>query len=286
MAVRVVALAAAVVIAAAPTVVVGGDDSAGAGAAPATDAAAGPAEDDRSAPGSAGTGDVSPADIPPFTEAPDGGELRVVESGVSVFTDPSDGDRQLTWGVVLENTSDHVAVSTDVRAHAVDDAGERVATGWGWRRVLGPETVVQVAPGARFSLGHTAELTGGEPADLEVEVSGSQWVPADAVGIVFPTLEATAVAVPGGADSTRLDLDVSSSLDEELEARVSAVMRDQSGEVIGGFSRQNSVHGDSQGLMNLDAGTSSRKVLYPFVLPADATFDVSLDPTTIVEDDQ
>jgi hypothetical protein len=102
-----------------------------------------------------------------FTAPPDGGEIRVVESGMSVWSDESSG--LVSYGAIIENTSGTVAHRIPVSLWLLDAEGDRIpgSTGHDW----GGLVVAQLLPGQRLGIGDTNVLSEDEQAaDLEVVI--------------------------------------------------------------------------------------------------------------------
>ena len=214
----------------------------------------------------------------PVAEPSDGGEVRLVDSGFSVYPGPAEpgGTAEFTseavaagasfdvasWGVVVENTSEWVATDVEVRVELVDADGAAVATHrYQWP---GAETIVLLRPGQRFAMGHTdtldwpAERTTGPPARLEVEIGPTRWFPPDARGVEVPVIVAngdstaaelpvvTADEVTTGVEPSEIagqDFVVSfrteSDADRTWPMSATAVFRDAGGRIVGGTSRTN-----------------------------------------------
>lgn len=184
--------------------------------------------------------------LPPYGEPDDGGEVQLVESGFSVYTiedtviSPlsSDEDREwVTYGFVVENTSEMVALHTDIRVTLLDDSGERMAD----RVVPGPagaEKPTVLLPGERFGAGGIIELGETTPTELDVEIGGSQWYPAENAFLEFADVsasEVTAVAHDNVIEpGPEIDLTIESAYGRTVSASGTAVLRDGSGAVIGG----------------------------------------------------
>jgi hypothetical protein len=193
--------------------------------------------------------------------------VRVVDSGYTVFPGPAEPGAAFTpeavaagetfdvvsWGVVVENTSEWIAIHTDVRVRLVDPAGTVVPT-TGAEEWPGQETIVVLRPGERYGMGHTGGLErvvdrppGNVPADLQVELGSSQWLPPDTDRIEPGDLRASDLRVGQGSEADPLAFRVDFTADSTYEARqpiwATAVFRDAAGRIIGGTSRQNDTLG-------------------------------------------
>lgn len=225
-------------------------------------------------------------------EAPDGGEVRVVEQGLSVFPGPAQPGTGYTpeavaagqdhdvvsWGVVVENTSDWVATYTDIAVDLVDPGGAVTL-----RDRPGAETVVVLLPGERYGTGHTGMLTeGGEPADLEVEIGPSEWVTADARGVEFAEITARGIET---SNDERLRFVTAFAMESSYSTSrpvwATAVFRNADGEIIGGTSRANDTYGYDPD-RTAAPGRSSGEITISRTVPTvdDTQSEVYLDPVS------
>jgi hypothetical protein len=123
-------------------------------------------------------------DVPPTTEALSADDvtdaIEVVESGFTVgdaqtcqiVADPCPPEsvtvsHLVTYGVVIENTSDQVLRWIPVTVTFSDRRRERVAPAGGEPQQQG---ITRLAPGERTGIGATWELAAGEAAGIRVEV--------------------------------------------------------------------------------------------------------------------
>jgi hypothetical protein len=165
--------------------------------------------------------------------APDGGQVRVVESGYTVVADLRG---MATFGAVLENTSKDRAVSVTVTARFFDSAGGDVQFG-SYISSLNSEPA-RILPGERVGVGD--QLLGWEtrndsrtPARMELEVMADTW---------WPVARVARVVVSDVRPETESDGDriLSFTVDSGLalsagEQRTVVIVRDRAGKVVGGL---------------------------------------------------
>lgn len=174
-------------------------------------------------------------EVSPLDEQPDGGEVEVVDQGFTTWTHvfgSSTSEELFSYGVVVENTSDHVAVNTTVEVRAVETTDTGGLPGPGEFRIP------ILLPGQQFGVG----ATGGDPPelpDLAVEVDQGEWWPMDHDLVEFPEVSVDEVQVmrmSGQGDSgisleVALDSDYPSPFGEQYRY---AVFRNSEGEIVGG----------------------------------------------------
>jgi hypothetical protein len=117
--------------------------------------------------------ETAPQEIPlPASE--DGGELRIVESGFSPITDVAD-EPLVTWGLVVENTSEQTAAAVDVSMDIVDDTGESLVTEIS--EYAKSREISLIMPGERAGIGDSTYVTGPGVADVTFELHDPLWLP-------------------------------------------------------------------------------------------------------------
>jgi hypothetical protein len=186
-------------------------------------------------------------DLPPHSQAPDGGEIRVVEHGFTAAagTDSGDEIHVVSYGIVVENTSDHVATGTSVRVRMLDEDGRPV----GPRSGIGDaeHTIPVLLPGQRFGLGEPRWVKRSGTVELVVIVGESAgWWPVDHDLVAFPGITTGDVEVDpyyGGALYVRFRIDsayrvrfggLTSSLLYEPARTPYVLFRNSDGEIVGG----------------------------------------------------
>ncbi|CAM3554832.1 hypothetical protein [Stackebrandtia soli] len=184
-----------------------------------------------------------------FTEAADGGSVEIVEYGFTPVKDVA-GDDQISWGVIVENTSaDSVAIATVALAVKGED-GSSLTEGTGWDvDVMTP----LLAPGERVGIGSTSYIDDGEVADAKPTISAERWwlaadqpTAADAVDVSELTSDWVGAGdeVPyWGSDGIGSFVDTDGTLrlrfrvEVEGEAihspRAVAIFRNEDGDIIG-----------------------------------------------------
>lgn len=114
------------------------------------------------------------APSPPYDAPPNGGAVQVLEKG---FSATINGDtKAITYGIVFENSGDHVAFLTDVTIRMIDQSGKPIIDKT--RRT--PDIARQVRvilPGQRTGIGGTSYVDDIDVAALDVEVGKSAWWP-------------------------------------------------------------------------------------------------------------
>ncbi len=166
----------------------------------------------------------------PGSVAPDGGQVRVVESG---YTAIESGFGMATFGAILENTSkDRAAVEVTATARFLDAAGEEV-------RLLGTtqptSAAVTIPPGGRMGVGDQflGDLRGRSAVRMELSVVMTGWWPASRVTGVVAS-EVRHARDDQGSDFFSFAVD--SHLAKPLVGpRIVIIVRDHSNKVIGGL---------------------------------------------------
>jgi len=131
-----------------------------------------------------------PAAVVPLPAAADGGQLRIVESGFSPLTDVA-GEPMVTWGLIVENTSQVTAAMVGVSVDILDAGG----------RSLVPETsdyaksrgISRIMPGQRAGIGDAVYVTGPGVASVSFHLGDPQWLPTGMLQIPVAPLAASQV---------------------------------------------------------------------------------------------
>jgi hypothetical protein len=182
-----------------------------------------------------------------FPEPPDGAELAVVETGFSQSprtTGDTDADL-LSWGVVLENTSDqYVAFDGLVTVRLLDADGNPIDELSGEpsdEPVQFLPALTRVLPGERVGFGNTVPHDGAEVAELAVEVETGSWQPVYEDFWWAHPITATDITAQRTSDGSTLGYTVDATYSEEMirgQLRIgghfAAIFRDGDGAVIGG----------------------------------------------------
>lgn len=174
------------------------------------------------------------------TEPPDDAEVTVAESGFSAVPD-STGQPQVSWGLILENTSEEAAATATVEIDVVDEDGDSlVAESYEHDRnmaeLLRPSIGDLVAPGEQTGLGDFVLLDDDEVAEVTFDVVEMRWWEPDSAP---DTTEQEVGEVVGDHSGGELELEftVHSQRQQELEApSAQAVFREtgEDGAIVGG----------------------------------------------------
>lgn len=181
----------------------------------------------------AGDGEMERPDLSEPTE----GGIEVVEQGFSVTLDtPTRTTPYVSFGVVLENTSDRQANGVSVEVDLLDAAGAVIHT-----ERAGS---VKVRPGETFGIGSTICLpttdvldcaTGPEPVDIEVRHRVITWTDPNDEGPI--TVEGVSTTVDPGASGDEMvtTFEATSPYQEQLGGPTPfAIYRNASGDIVGG----------------------------------------------------
>lgn len=180
----------------------------------------------------------------PAQSPPDGGEVRVVDKGFSAGE--RDGKPTVSYGVVVENTSEWVAYLAAVSVRMVDAEGETVddtVSGTGGPVV---RDVRAIMPGTQAVLGNATFVDRAGITDLEVAVEGAQWWPPKNEVREFAELTASNVVFTWeeGREKAVIDYTVHSGYSTELEmVWAEAVFKNAEGKIVGGTHPSGTVAG-------------------------------------------
>jgi hypothetical protein len=167
--------------------------------------------------------------------APDGGRVRVVESGYSTVIAASG---RATFGVILENTSkDRAAVGVRVTASFFDAAGNVVPL---FGIVSTTSEAAAIPPGGRTGVGDDSveDLRGMKPDRVRLRLRVAGWRPASRVaGVVAGDVKHSL----DGRGVDHFSFTVDSRLREPLFGpQIFIILRDSGNKVIGGLNPQSS----------------------------------------------
>lgn len=227
-------------------------------------------------PGTAGSGE----------SAPDGGGLRVTESGVSFVPSSGGTPDTASVGVMVENTSEYAAYRTLIRFEVTDESRAAVSTS---------ETLVLeiplILPGAEIGVGTGSYLDDGktvtEATQVTTHFEATTWVAAgDAPTVAIETQHDSIRMSDRESEkwSGRINWQMTSPYCQDLITRgVSTIFRDSSGKIVGGAIAA------VRGPIYCAAGITDQGVYMPGTIPdgidesATSTYpycDFSLRPTT------
>jgi len=231
---------------------------------------------DEPLPGTAGSGE----------SAPDGGGLRVTESGVSLVPSGAGSLRSASLGVMVENTSEYAAYRTLIRFEVTDESGAAVS---------GSETLVLevplILPGAQVGVGTGSYLNEGKTVTDATQVTthfeATTWVAADdaPTAVIETVYDSIRMSESEGENwSGRINWQMMSPYCQGLVSRgVSSIFRDSSGKIVGGAIAA------VRGGIYCAAGTTDQGVYMMSSIPdgidesATVTYpycDFSIEPTT------
>jgi hypothetical protein len=216
----------------------------------------------------------------PLAEPPDGAELAVVETGFSASPNPT-GDPEadlLSWGVMLENTSDEYAVFDGVvTVRLLDADGDPIDELSGEpsdEPVQFLPVVTRVLPGERVGFGNTVPHYGADVAAVAVEVETGYWQPVTGGAWWTQPITASAVTTQDTSDGSTLSFTVDAAFTEDMipgELRIgghfAAIFRDSGGAVIGGAK---CCHGTGEAAVEVPPGQSQGELNLRDGIPADA----------------
>jgi hypothetical protein len=209
-----------------------------------------------------------------FPEPPDGAELAVVGTGFSVLPSTT-GDTSLSWGVVIENTSDeYAAFDGVVTVRLLDAEGNQVDEISGEptdEPVQFLPTLTRVLPGEQVGFGNTVPGAGAEVAQLAVEVETGFWQPVyDDFWWAHP-VTASNITAAHTADGSTLGFTVDAAYTADMirgELRVgghfTAIFRDADGAILGGAK---CCHGTGEAAVEVPPGQSRGELNLPDGVP-------------------
>lgn len=194
----------------------------------------GDGDDDDTATSSSTTVDTTDTTAPPddTTEPtddtqgpPSSGELARGEQGFTISFDQLSDQDMLSYGFVVENTTDQVAVGISAAIAFKDDAGTVIASD--------EELVNVLLPGATFGIGDSGIEVDGEAVEMEVTISEpSSWESPDGFGEITTSGINTTID-DYGAPTTAFTAE--STYDEQLDSPYAYVIyRNAGGDIIGG----------------------------------------------------
>jgi hypothetical protein len=148
----------------------------------------------------------------------------VVEQGHSQYPS-SYGDPLVSYGVVLENTSDQIAtnVSVEVTLMGVTEPTPEAS----------PVEIPVLMPGQRVGVGHTAYDDASAMTGMDVAVDATQWWPPDLRSIELGDISVSELTISPAGDGT-LTFTLDSTVPVYEGGTFHAVLRDASGTIVGG----------------------------------------------------
>ena len=175
----------------------------------------------------------APTPLPSVTEtdgdrSPDGGVLRLAESGLTNMQDAV-GKPMVSWGLVFENTSPKmVPRRANVEVTLQDAAGGAIGN-------LPSYGLGNVPPGGRAGIGSDAYVDRAGVAKLAVRVTRVQWVRADSAELWAGLTAGGVITRRDGDRKAEITFIVTSKYPGALDhPGAQAVFRDSAGQIVGG----------------------------------------------------
>jgi hypothetical protein len=209
-----------------------------------------------------------------FAEPPDGAEVTVAETGFSATPSEEEAADILSYGVVVENTSDEfVALDSTVSISLLDSDGNPIdeISGEPTDQPARRQSVTRLLPGERIGFGGTVPHHGAEVADLAVDVETATWAPVAADRWWSQSITASDVTTQDTTGASVLRFAVDAAYTQEMVGgelviggHFTAIFRDSAGAVVGGADCCHDAGGNapvevppgqSEGQLTLDFGT-------------------------------
>lgn len=168
------------------------------------------------------TGGAEPSEVP----YPSGHEdLIITDQGFSMSPDEATGRDTVSYGALIENTGDRVAVICSIAVSLSDDAGTQIAfhdTAW----------LSAVLPGQTFGVGFSGLDVRGEPTGMEVVLDSITWDDPANYGEITVEVGDTSLDSYGRPTTTYT---AESSYEDELSGPFAWVVhRANDGTIVGG----------------------------------------------------
>lgn len=161
--------------------------------------------------------------------------LKVVESGFSVGPGSTPGDPVLTFGAVVENTSELVVQGVTVTIDVRGADGNHI-----YRRLEDPKEITRLLPGERFGFGHSIYMSTTEISEVRVELSGPEaWDrPENVEAALMGTLSAGGVTTSTGfLGEPVVQFTAASTFAGAVTPYGYAIFRNAAGKIVGGMSQ-------------------------------------------------
>ncbi len=201
--------------------------------------------------------DPTPSSESP-SATPDDDAIKVRDSGVSEVQGES-----ISYGALLENTSDTVAFMSVASVSVLDDEGAVIESGE--ENELYQQGVTAIFPGQTVGFGATVPSEQSKEADsITVEVDVDEWWALDDAQDEFPQVSTSHVSVAQEDDEAVVSYAV--SVTEDLPVSyAAAVFRDAEGAIVGGAAAMQP--------QALSQGDSQQQLVCRHGLPDDAQLD-------------
>lgn len=197
--------------------------------------------------------------------APDGGGLRVTESGVSFVPSSGGTPDTASVGVMVENTSEYAAYRTLIQFEITDEGATAIATGTGSEALV--LEIPLILPGAQLGVGTAAYLDEGktvtEATQVTTNFEATTWVAADdAPTVAIETQHDSITMTEVESGSGRITYQMTSPYCQGLISRgVSSIFRDSSGKIVGGAFE------GVKGRIYCAAGTTDQSIHAVYTVP-------------------
>jgi hypothetical protein len=194
---------------------------------------------------------------------PVAGEIEVLESGFSVYTDQLSEDERLSYGYTIQNNGDQVATSVPVTVAFLDGDGTVVGTA--------DQNVGVLLPGQKMGLGDEPYDVSAGAATMQVTVGEpSSWESPDDYGEITADGITTTVDDYGAPTSS---FTAASTYTQQIDSPYAyAVYRNTEGTIVGG----------SYGFMNFlpaNGSTAGEVTSYSSIPDIDnSKTEISVDP--------
>jgi len=208
----------------------GGDDEPTADPGPSTTAAPGTTAGPDTTAGPAttagpGTTEAAGGNTGGSTGGQGSEEIKVTESGFSVYTDQLSEEQRVSYGFVIQNNTENVATGVPITVAFLDDAGTVVGNA--------DENIGVLLPGQKMGIGDepydvgaaaTMQVTVGEPSSWEA--------PSDTYGEISAEGITTTIDDYGAPTST---FTANSTYGEQIDSpNAYALYRNSGGDIVGG----------------------------------------------------
>jgi hypothetical protein len=166
--------------------------------------------------------------------------VKISDIGFSVSK--IDGQRVVSFGVVVKNESSKIADQADIAIRLLDSSGRPIAFGEAADRVRkeADRLVWALRPGQRHGIGEAVYLdpaisASTEVARVDAKIDSTVWAGKKVHGLPNFTLGDLRIQRDGHGSSGRIRFSVNSPYDEPAPSScVDVVFRDSRGEIVGG----------------------------------------------------
>ncbi|HEY8474016.1 MAG TPA: hypothetical protein VIL37_15455 [Natronosporangium sp.] len=221
---------------------------------------------------------ASPTAPTAFASPPDGVAPAVAETGFSISPYENDESADLlSYGVLVENPGEFVALDVMVQIRLLDAEGEPIDELSGERTDHPgpqPQAITRLLPGERIGVGRTVPHYGSDVAELDVRVEVGTWSPVQGDQWWFQPISASEVVASDGPRGPTLGFTVDAAYTDDMirgqlwvGGHFSAIFRDAGGAIVGGAD---CCHGTGQTQVEVPPGRSQAELYLEYGLPAQA----------------